>query len=173
MPETDEHARRRRLIRLSKINGWSVTGIAGGFALLSLFSLSWVGVIVGTVATGAGITEIRGHRRLEAGRPGARGLMVGSQVMLVLCVLLYCWWRLASFDPDDPLAIIGGAEGQIRELAELAFVSMSELEAQVARIYALTYKLVAGLTLALQGGLALYYWVQVGRVQAVMTTPGS
>ena len=105
MPETDEHAqRRRRLIRLSKINGWSVTVIAGGFALLSLFSLSWAGVFVGAVATGSGVMEIRGHRRLEAGRPGARGLMVGSQVMLVLCVLLYCAWRLASFDPVQQIA---------------------------------------------------------------------
>lgn len=167
MPETDEHAqRRRRLIRLSKINGWSVTVIAGGFALLSLFSLSWAGVFVGAVATGSGVMEIRGHRRLEAGRPGARGLMVGSQVMLVLCVLLYCAWRLASFDPEDPLAIIGSAEVQIRELAELGFISMSELEAQVAELYSLTYRLVAVLTLVVQGGFGFYYWVQVGRVHS-------
>jgi len=165
--QTDSHTQRAaRVVRLSKFNGWSVACIAGGFAVLSLFSLSLSGIIVGAAVCGAGVMEIKGHQRLESQESGARGLMAGSQVVLVGCVVLYCWWRLWSFDPADPLAILGGFKNQLTDLAELALIPIGQLEAQVIQVYTLTYQLVAGLTLLLQGGLGLYYWVQVGRVEA-------
>jgi hypothetical protein len=171
--QADPQAQRiQRLIRLSRFNGYSVACIAGGFAVLSLFGLSLSGVIVGAGLTGCGLLEIKGHRRLAAGEPGARGMMAGSQVLLVLCVLLYCWYRLAVFDPDNPMAILGSMEPQLRELTELAMVPMAELEAQVRMIYLLTYRLVAAVTVVLQGGLAVYYWVRVGQAEAATILPG-
>jgi hypothetical protein len=164
-PEEAAAERITKLVKISKFNGYSVAGVAGGFALLSLTGLSLSGVIIGGALTGCGVMEIKGHRRLAAGEPGARGLMVGSQVLLVVFILAYCAWRLASFDAANPLAIVGSLESQVRQLAELAMVPLSELEAQVRLIYTWTYRLVAGVTLVMQGGLATYYWVRVGQVE--------
>ena len=172
MSESDPETQRlKRLLRISKANGWCVACVAGGFACISLLSLSLAGVLVGGVVRAAGVMEIKGHRRLEAGLSGARGLMAGSQVLLVICVVLYCWWRLVSFDSSNPLALVGSFEGQIRQMAELALVPMSEIERQVTEIYMLAYRLIAGVTLLFQGGLGLYYWVQVGRVESDSRAP--
>ena len=166
MPPIDDHQKlRKHVLRLSKLHAYSVAFIAGSFGLLCVVLLEPAGIIVGGAVTAAGVMEIRGHRRLETGSPGAREWMVGSQVWLILCVMAYCGWRLWSFDPEDPLAILGDAE-LLRSTAEQALIPEGMLEDLVTRIYTLTYKLVAAATLVLQGGLAAYYWVKVGRLEA-------
>ena len=154
----------RRVLRISKINAWSVTIISGVFALLSLLGMSLVGVLVGGGVAGAGLMEMRGHRRLEAGEPGARQWMVASQAWLISCVLGYCGWRLAALDRDDPFALLGDTAGLV-ELVGLAGVSLEEVGELFVQIYTYTYGAVAGLTLVFQGGLALYYWFRVGRLE--------
>jgi hypothetical protein len=167
----DEKAKQlKRILRLSKLNAYSVAVIAGTFGLLCVVLLELGGVIVGAGVTAAGLMEIRGHRRLQAGERGARSWMVGSQVWLIVCVLAYCGWRLAAFDPADPLAVLGDAE-LLKSTAESALIPQGMLEDLVTRVYTLTYRLVAVATLVLQGGLAAYYWVKVGRLEAASTDP--
>jgi hypothetical protein len=154
----------RRVLRISKINAWSVTIISGGFAVLNLIGMSLVGVLVGGGVAGAGLMEMRGHRRLEAGQSGARQWMVFSQAWLVLCVLAYCGWRLAALDPADPFAMLGDTTG-LNQLVAIAGISTEELGGLFIQIYTYTYGAVAALTLVFQGGLGLYYWVRVGRLE--------
>ncbi len=172
MLDSDEHARRlKRLLRISRVNGWTVVVIAGLFGLLSLLTLDVAGFLVGAGVTGAGAMEIVGHRRLENGQSGARGFMVGSQGWLIFCVLIYCTWRLFIFDVDDPLAILGDSE-LLRSVATSGGLPMSVLEGMVTLVYQLMYRLVAALTLIFQGGLGLYYWLRVGAlVEETATAP--
>ena len=108
---------------------------------------------------------------LQRGEPGARQWMAGSQVWLIVCVLIYCAWRLLAFDPEDPLAVLGDAE-MLRTAASLAMMPPGMLEDLVTTVYTLTYRLVALLVFLFQGALGLYYWVRVGKLQSTQV-PGA
>jgi hypothetical protein len=165
--QKDDHSKAlKRILLLSRLNAYSIVVIAGSFGLLCVVLFEPTGIVVGAAVTAAGLMEIRGHRRLRAGVLGARAWMAGSQAWLVGCVLIYCAWRLLAFDPEDPLAVLGDAE-MLRTTASLAMVPPGMLEDLVTTVYTLTYKLVAVLTVVFQGGLALYYWVKVGRLEGL------
>ncbi len=165
MPEAVSEKQLRRLVRISKANAWTVAVIAGVFALLSLLTGSLAGALVGAGVSAAGFIEMRGHRLLVSRRPGARQWMTGSQVWLMLCVAAYCGWRLAIFDSAQPFALLGD-QTMASELAGMVGISAGELGELVTRIYRLTYGLVLGVTVGVQGGLGLYYWSRVGRLEA-------
>ena len=157
---------KKRLLLISRINAWTVIGIAVLFGGVSLLMLSVSGVLVGVGLTGAGVLEITGHRRLGRGEPGAQARMTGSQVVLVLTVVAYCGWRLVVFDPAHPLAGLTELGPLLAAVSDMGLVDLAELQARVSWAYLLTYRLVAVLTLVLQGGLGLYYWRSVGTLEA-------
>lgn len=153
-------------MRISKINAWSVTLIAGFFTLLSLIGLSVAGIVVGAAVTAAGIIELQGQKALQTDPARARLWMVGSQVWLLTGVLSYCGWRLMMLDPADPLAVFGSEAGQLLQMVEIMGISSAELEHLFVQAYRITYGLIAGLTVLFQGGLALYYRSRIGRLIA-------
>jgi len=162
----------RWLVRISKINAWTVAVTAGVFGLVSLVTGSLAGVVVGAGVSASGFIEMRGHRRLAAGQAGARQWMAGSQVWLVTCVLAYCGWRLAIFDSGHPLALLGD-ETMVLQAAGMVGMTGAELGDLVTKIYRWTYGSVAGLTVLFQGGLGLYYWSRIGRLEANSPPPQS
>jgi len=174
MPEVDQHAKQlRRVLGVSKFNAWSVTIIAGLFTLFGLLSLSVVGMLVGSGVIAAGLMEFRGHRRLEAGEPGAREWMAGSQVWLMTWVLGYCVWRLLSFDPamvmdaiDQMLSLPAVMSPELQEAMQRLGISTQELGAMVTKMYYTLYGVVALLTTVFQGSLGAYYWLRVGKLEA-------
>ncbi len=164
-PSDETAALRRRIMRLSSFNAWSVTLIAGCFTLLSLLGLSVPGIIVGAAVTASGPIEFQGQKALQTDVAQARLWMVGSQVWLMVCVMGYCGWRLMLLDPADPFAVFGEEAGQLLQLVEVMGISTAELEHLFVRAYRLTYGLIAGLTVLFQGGLALYYNSRIGRLE--------
>jgi hypothetical protein len=161
MTATDADTKKRqRILRISKLNAWSITCIAGVFTLLGFLSLSLVGVIVGAAVTCAGLAEIKGHRRLSEGKAGARMWMSGSQVWLVFSVLSYCGWRLYALDTTDPFAMLGDSTS-ILELTSTMGISKAEVTKLFIKAYRWTYGLVAALTCVFQGGLSAYYWANI------------
>ncbi len=166
MQDAEEHRKKKqRILRISKLNAWSITFIAGAFTALGLLSLSWAGVLVGASVTGAGLAEIRGYRKLAAGEPDARTWMTGSQIWLMFCVLLYCGWRLATLDVSDPFAVLGDS-ANILELTSAMGLSKAAVADLFIKAYLWTYGLVAALTCIFQGGLAVFYWVNIGKLQS-------
>ena len=164
MNMTDEVARlTQKITRISTFNAWSVTFIAGSFAVLSLLALSVPGVVVGAAVAAAGPTELYGQRKLEDDPRTARTWMVGSQVWLMVCVLSYCAWRLLSLDPDNPFVVFGDA-AQVFELVEVFGIPQSYLASLFIQAFYITYGLIAALTLLFQGGLAVYYRTRIGRI---------
>ena len=152
-----------KIMRISTINAWSVTFIAGAFTVLSLLALSVPGVVVGAAVAAAGPTELYGQRKLEDDPRTARTWMVGSQIWLMVCVLSYCAWRLLSLDPENPFVVFGDA-AQVFELVEVFGIPQSYLASLFIQAFYITYGLIAALTLLFQGGLAMYYRSRIGRL---------
>ena len=153
----------QKIMRISTINAGSVTVFAGAFAVLNLLALSLPGVLVGVAVTAAGPLEMVGQRRLETDPRRARTWMVGSQLWLMLCVLSYCAWRALSLDPDNPFVVFGDAT-QVFELVAVFGIPQGYLASLFVQAFYITYGLVAGLTLLVQGGLAVYYHSRIGRL---------
>ncbi|MGB0640681.1 MAG: hypothetical protein ACPGTU_15185 [Myxococcota bacterium] len=161
MMATDTDTKKRqRILRISKLNAWSITCIAGVFTLLGLLSLSLAGILVGAAVTSAGLAEIKGHRKFAADEEGARIWMSLSQLWLILSVLTYCGWRVYSLDTTDPFAILGDSTS-ILELTSTMGISQAAVTELFIKAYLWTYGLVAVLTCVFQGGLSIYYWVNI------------
>ena len=159
----DKAALEQRILRISNINAWSVTLIAGSFTLLSLLGWSVAGIVVGAAVTAAGLMELHGQKALQTDPSQAQQWMVGSQVWLLTGVLSYCIWRLVSLDPDNPLAVLGDTT-PLLQLTEAMGLSMLHVTELFVKAYTLTYVLIAVLTVLFQGGLALYYRSRIGRL---------
>ena len=153
----------QKITRVSILNSWSVTVFAGAFAVLSLLALSLPGVLIGVAVAAAGPLEMVGQRQLETDPRRARTWMVGSQLWLMLCVLSYCAWRALSLDPDNPFVVFGDA-AQVFELVAVFGIPQGYLASLFVQAFYITYGLVAGLTLLVQGGLAVYYLTRIGRL---------
>ena len=154
---------RQKIMRISNINAWSVTFIAGAFAVLSLLALSVAGVVVGLAVAAAGPLELSGNKLLQTHPTQARKRMVGSQLWLMLCVLSYCAWRLLSLDPENPFVVFGDA-AQVFELVAIFGIPQAYLASLFIQAFYITYGLIAGLTILLQGGLAVYYRSRINRL---------
>ena len=153
----------KKIMRISTINAWSVTVIAGAFTLLNLLSLSVPGILVGAAVTIAGPLELHGQKILQTEPERARQRMIGSQIWLIVCVLSYCAWRLLSLDPDNPFVVFGEA-AQVFELVAIFGIPKAYLASLFVQAFYITYGLIAALTLIFQGGLALYYRSRIGRL---------
>lgn len=141
-----------RVERVGRLHGGGVLYVAGVFALLSGMGGDTLGAIVGLAVAGAGAMEHHGATIL--GQGAARGLrwLIGSQVCLFASIAVYCAVRLAHLElPPIP--------EQLRPMLEInaAQVGLS-VDDFVAMAYRLTLKLVLGLSIFYQGGLALYYY---------------
>ena len=153
----------QKIMRISTINAWSVTFIAGAFAVLSLLGLSVAGVVVGVAVAASGPIELSGNRVLQTDPAQARKRMVASQLWLMICVLSYCAWRLLSLDPENPFVVFGDA-AQVFELVAILGIPKAYLAPLFIQAFYITYGLIAGLTILVQGGLAVYYASRIGRL---------
>mgnify|MGYP001318487567 CR=1 FL=1 len=174
MSSTEDIARsKKRLMLISRVNAFSVIVLALLFGALSLLGRSAPGCLVGLGLVGAGVVEVIGHRRLDAGQSGARHRMVLGQLIMISVVLIYCSWRLFSFDAADPLAGMPDLAQILQGIADMGIVNLEMLKAQVGWAYVLTYRLVAVVVTLSQGLLALYYWRAVGGLVAASTSVDS
>ena len=162
----------QKIMRVSTINAWSVLFIAGTFAVLSMLALSFPGVAVGVAVAIAGPLELHGQKRLEDNPMQARTWMMGSQLWLMTCVLIYCSWRVLSLDPDNPFVVFGDA-AQVFELVQIFGIPRAYLASLFVQAFYITYGLIAGLTLIFQGGLTLYYRARIGRLAHAISATDS
>jgi hypothetical protein len=158
----------RRVLKTSRLNGWSVAIFAGLCSLVSAAFGDPVGASIGLLVALGGLLEVRGHRLLQ--RRDADGLrwLVRSQLMVLGVIWTYAVTRLMSFD-----------EGLVRELVtpdmratlnELG-VSMEDILPLVRRFFYLLYGSVMAATLIYQGGLALYYRRCTAAVELAVRAP--
>ena len=169
----------KRVLSLSKLNGWSILLIAGAGALVSLLTGDLASSGTGALAAGTGWLELRGRRRLVQRDISGMKLMVRAELLLLAVIAAYCVSRLASFDagylkeqviPElrQNLLMLGVS---LEDLLKDFELKVDDLIPLVRLAFTLLYGGVLLVSLLYQGGMAFWYHRRTGLVQEALTAP--
>jgi len=136
---------------MAKFDGYGLLVMGVPSILLSCFSFSAVGILIGVVVTACGCLELDGLRRFTGRLPGSRQRLMGSQILLIAAAWAYAAYSLLHPEPLSP---------EITELITESGEQNSEMIALAARIRLIVAAAICGITLLYQGGLSAYYWVR-------------
>jgi hypothetical protein len=165
---TPEDKALKRVLTVSRLNGWSVAIFAGLCVLVTLVMGDLLGTAIGVLVVVSGCMEIRGHRLLKHGHPEGMRWLVRSQMFLLAVILVYCASRLGSFDSDSAMSnLTPDMEAILKESG----IERADLVPLVHKMFFLLYGAVALTCLIYQGGLALFYRRRTGLVTAALTRP--
>jgi len=142
-----------RVLRVARLDGWSVALVAGLFALLSALFGDVLGAIVGLLVAGSGAVELHGATLLEHGERRGMNWVTTSQLLMLASILGYCAVqllraRVPAFPPE--------LDALIQQNADQFGVSKHDFLLFVYN--RLLYTLLAVGTFVYQGGMALYYY---------------
>jgi hypothetical protein len=138
-----------RVLRMAKFDGYGLLVMGVPSILISCFSFSKVGIVIGVVVTACGCLELDGYRRFIGRLPGARSRLMGSQILLIVMAWAYAGWSLLHPEPLAP---------EITELIKESGEQTSEMMALVDRMRLIVAAAICGITLLYQGSLSVYYW---------------
>ncbi len=158
----------KRVVAVSRLNGWSVIVIAGLGALLTLLFGDLVGTFIGLLAVVAGWMEVRGHRMLRRGDPAGMPWLVRSQLFLLGVILVYCVTRLGSFDADTAMSNL---TPDMEALLKEAGLARGDILPMVRTAFLGTYLTFAAVSIFYQGGMALYYRSKTRLVTEALARP--
>lgn len=132
-------------------------GIVVGVAYPSV----WGSLVVAGICT-VGVVEYVGARRLRRAEPSAAILLGVNQLAFLGLITLYCIVRLASFSPVAAQAALGMSSLQtsLNQLPDVQADLQRQWDAWVPVIAYGFYSLIIALSLAYQGGLAVYYFTR-------------
>jgi hypothetical protein len=158
----------RRVIKLSRLNGWSVVIIAGACALGSLAFGDFPGALVGLLVTLGGAMEVRGCRMLQGS--DARGMrwLVRSQLVVLAAIWAYALWCLGSYNDQ---ALRSGLTPKMRTtVGELGF-TVDEILPLARQLDRILYGSVMAAALIYQGGMVLHYHRRARAVETALAPP--
>ena len=169
----------RRVLAVSRLNGWSVALFAGVCALGALPFGDLVSFAVGALVTVGGIMEIRGNHQLRRRDPDGMRLLVRSQLFVLGVIWVYAVPRLLSFDAAylqdqvipglrDNLAAAGM---NLDEVLQEVGLDQKQIVPMVHLAFVVLYSTVMLATLIYQGGLALFYRHRTAAVEAALRAP--
>jgi hypothetical protein len=158
----------KRVLRISRLNGWSVIVIAALGTLITLAMGDLSGMTVGVLIAIAGGMEVRGHKLLKRHNPDGMKTLVRSQMFLLAIILVYCATRLGSFDDG---AVLGNVTPDMEALLKEAGISKTDILPLVRTAFFVGYGSFALVTLFYQGGMALYYRAKTPLVVEALQTP--
>ncbi len=165
---TPEEKTYRRVLAVSRLDGWSVVIVAAFGTLLALVLGDLVGVLVGGLVLGTGAMELRGHRMLKQRDAAGMRWLVRSQLFLLSVILAYCTSRLASFDPES---VMGNLTPDMAAVLQEAGINQADILPLVRTMFLTVYGAVAGVSLLYQGGMAFYYGRRTAPVAAFLAAP--
>ncbi len=137
------------VLKWAKFDGYGLLIMGVPSMIISVFSASVVGFLIGAAVTACGWAELDGFRRYMKDLPGSRKRLVGSQVALVVCAWAYAGWTLIHPAPLPP---------EITELINESGEQASDVIAMTRSLAVVVAAAICGITLIYQGGLAYYYW---------------
>jgi len=157
----------KRVLTISRLNGWSVIIIAGLGVLLALALGDLSSAAIGLLGGISGVMEVRGNRALKRRDADGMKLLVRSQLFLLAVILVYCASRLGSFDADT---VLGNLTPDMETILKEGGIEKSEILPLVRLMFITIYCTVAVTCLIYQGGLALWYRSKAPLVTAALTT---
>ena len=158
----------KRVIGLSRLNGWSVVIFGGLGTLLALALGDWSSGAIGLLIAGFGWLEVHGNGLLRKRDPGGMKWLVRSQLLVLALILAYCSSRLGSFDAETALAsLTPDMEAMLKE----AGLTRADILPLLHQMFLALYLSVALASLVYQGGLALYYRSKTRLVTEALTVP--
>lgn len=158
----------KRVVAVSRVNGWSIFVVAVLGTLLALLLGDLVSVFVGALVAAAGGMEIRGNKRLRRRDPDGMKLLVRSQLFLMSVILVYCATRLGSFDAETVMA---GVTPDMEAILKDAGIERADILSPVRSVFYAIYLTLAVTCLIYQGGMALYYRARTNRVRESLSAP--
>ena len=158
----------KRVLGMSRINGWGVVifAVLGTLIALLMGDLSSVGV--GVLVTIGGWMEVHGHHLLKRRNPDGMKWLVRSQLFLLAVILVYCAGRLGSFDGEGAM---GNLTPDMEAVLQEAGIAKGDILPLVRLAFFATYASFAIATLIYQGGLAIYYRSKVDAVVTALSSP--
>ena len=159
-----------RVIKLSRLNGWSVAIFAGLCAAGSLAFGDFLGASVGLLVTLGGAMEVRGCRMLRRDDAGGMRWLVRSQLVVLAVICAYAISRLLSYDDQ---VVRQAMTPQMRaSLRELGF-TMEDILPLARQFNRILYGSVMAAALIYQGGMALHYLRRTPAVERALSPAGS
>ena len=144
------------------MNGASVLAISGLFALVSAGGRDLSGAVVGLMVAACGAVELHGAGLLRNGRENGMRWLVASQVALAVVIMAYVAIRIRTPDIGAMREVLTDDQRNV-----IRQTGLTEDQFLLAA-YRFGYWAVAGLTLAYQGAMAIYYARRRGPVAAAL-----
>lgn len=171
----------QRVRAIARLDSIGIMVLAGLSLLLGLLLLEPMGVAISALAFLAGVMEWRGLGALRRGE-GETGMkrLVRAQLFLLAVILVYCARCILSFDAgflhDE---IIPELNQWLPALLGITFdeflresgMTVADLVAQARMAFMVFYGAVAVVSIAFQGGLALFYRRRTSLVIAALAEP--
>ena len=158
----------KRVLTISRLDGWSVIVFAVLGILLTLVIGDISGLGVGLLIGVAGWMEVRGHNLLKQRKPDGMRWLVRSQMFLLAVILVYCSSRLGSFDEET---VMSSLTPEMETILSEAGIGKNDILPLVRTAFFAVYGGVAIATLLYQGGMAMYYKSKTTPVTEVLTAP--
>jgi hypothetical protein len=169
----------RRVMKLSRLNGWSVAIFAGLCTLVSLAFWDPVGASVGLLVTIGGALEVRGYRLLRRHDASGMRWLARSQLVVLGAIWAYGLSRLLSFDAGylqdqvipDARSLLASQGIDLDEMLAQAGIDSAHLVPLVRLFFVVLYGSVLLVTLLYQGGLFFYYRWRTAAVEKALQPP--
>jgi hypothetical protein len=158
----------KRVLTVSRLNGWSVVVFAVLGTLITLAMGDFSGIVVGLLIGLGGWMEIRGHNQLKRRNPDGMKLLVRSQMFLLAVILVYCASRLGSFDNGS---VMGNLTPDMEAMLKESGIEKADVLPLVRMAFFAGYGGFALATLLYQGGMALYYRSRIQVVTEALAAP--
>ncbi len=163
----------QRVLKISRLNGWSVVLFAGFCTLITVLLGDLTGVCVGLLVVAAGIMEVWGNRMLRRRQADGMRWLIRAQLFLLGVILIYAATRLMSLGRE--LAVENLSQ-EMRDALKQLELNLDDIRPLVQRAVWGFYGAVMLATCLYQGGLAFYYSrrrVLVAQALGPPTTPAS
>jgi hypothetical protein len=133
-----------------------------------IVSRSWLGLLVVAGICAVGVVEYLGSRRMRRGEPSAAAFLACNQLAFMALIVAYCVIQMLTFSPAKSRATLISPD--VEDLLSQAGYGQEanrqfDVWAPIAT-YGF-YSLVIVLSVAFQGGLALYYFTRRRHLQAL------
>ena len=150
----------KRAARTAGFSAMSTLVIGVGTGVYAACSPDELNIVVAAALLLVGGVEYAGYRMLRRAEPAAALLLGRNQLLFLALIAAYCIWQMATFSPQAAKASGLSAEDRslLAQLPEMQQELDSTIDTWGAFANRAFYCTVLLVSVAFQGGLALYYF---------------